>query len=149
MLVAQGCKSARYFQAPSYSREPTYYEQLGVTPDTPSGTRRGYLSELAMQHLSFSDHDDYLDLYDEEGNWRTQIVVIFAENVSTPTDRTRPIEVTGPVVRIERSGPPNTKGSYATDVVVVETWKYVDSTTVPRKNTEKPKVGLHPSRPPE
>ena len=66
--------------------------------------------DMAMQHPSISDRDDYLDLYDDKGNWRNQIVIVFEKGVTPPEERTKPIEVKGPVGYIDLGGPKGTKG---------------------------------------
>jgi len=134
-----GCKSSSQEDSFHSFRLPTLREQLGVTPDTKSETRVGYLSEMAMQHPSLSKQDDYLDLYDEHGNWRNQIVIVFEDSVTPPKDRTKPIEVKGPIGHIDLGGPKGTKSEYANDVVFVESWRQLDPKDVPRKKDVEPK----------
>ena len=142
VVCTQGCSSDTPLASTADFREPAFLEQLGVKPDTPRGKRRGYLSDMAMQHPSISERDHYLDLYDKKGNWLNQIVIIFAEGVSVPTDRTRPIEVSGRVGHIDMGGPPGTKSEYANDAVIVESWRHLTSKEVPRKRTVEPEDAL-------
>ena len=142
VVCTQGCTSVTGPPSTADLREPTLLEQLGVKPGTPRGKRKGYLSDSAMQHPSISERDDYLDLYDKKGNWLNQIVIVFAEGVSEPTDRTRPIEVSGFVGNIDMGGPPGTKSEYANDAVVVESWRYLTFKEVPRKKIVEPEDAL-------
>jgi len=138
MCTVTGCRSSSQEDSFHGFRLPTLREQLGVTPDTKPVTRIGYLSEMVMQHPSISKRDDYLDLYDEHGNWRTQIIIVFEDSVTPPKDRTKPIEVKGPIGHIDLGGPKGTKREYANDVVFVESWRQMDPKDVPRKKEVEP-----------
>jgi hypothetical protein len=138
MCALTGCTSSSQESTPHDFRLPTLREQCGVTTNAQPSLRVGYLADMAMQHPSISDRDDYLDLYDEKGNWRNQIVIVFEQGVPLPADRTRPVEVNGPVGHIDMGGPPGTKREYANDVFFVETWRYLDPKDVPRKKTVEP-----------
>ena len=84
VLVGNGCRLSAERRLGDDLVEPSLREQLGVSPDSQADTRVGYLSNMAMQHPSISERDDYLDLYDKEGNWINQIVIVFAEGVAPP-----------------------------------------------------------------
>ena len=138
VLVGNGCRLSAERRLGDDLVEPSLREQLGVSPDSQADTRVGYLSNMAMQHPSISERDDYLDLYDKEGNWINQIVIVFAEGVAPPADRTRPIEIKGSVGHIDMGGPKGTKREYANDVVFVESWRYLSQKQAPRKKTVEP-----------
>lgn len=144
-----GCKPSSRHTSSQDSHLPTLREQLGVKPDATPETRVGYLSNMAMQHPSISERDDYLDMYDAAGNWRNQIILVFEKGVDPPQDRTKPVEVKGPVGRIDLGGPESTKDEYANDVVFVESWRQLDQKDVPRKEGDEPEPvdeGLNPVR---
>ena len=135
VCAVTGCRSFSQNSTFHDFRLPTLREQCGVATNAQPSVRVGYLADMAMQHPSISDRDDYLDLYDEKGNWRNQIVIVFEQGVPPPADRTRPVEIKGPVGRIDMGGPPGTKGEYANDVFFFFSWRYLQSKDVPRKKT--------------
>ncbi|MBI3986586.1 MAG: hypothetical protein HY343_06685 [Lentisphaerae bacterium] len=148
LLVSAGCRDKQESPFPPSLPKPTVYDFVGVKSNAPQQTRVGYLSSDVMQHPMVSSEQDYLDLYDKEGNWRNQIVIVFGPGVAQPKDVERPIEVKGQVGIIDLAGPEGTKGEYANDVVIVRSWRYLDSKDIPRKRNVEPEPqgeGLKPA----
>ncbi len=94
--------------------------------------RIGYLTDQPMNHPRVTDRDDYLDLYDKKGKWKSQIIIVFEADEKAPKDRSRPIRAEGRIKRIDLGGPAGTRGSYTNDVLYVTSWKYVAAKDVPR-----------------
>lgn len=88
--------------------------------------RRGYLTIIPMQHPMVTDYDDYFDVY-ENGEMRRQIIVVFEPSSKKPVDRSRALELTGRIERIDLGGPKGTRKSYSNEVLYVTEWKYIES----------------------
>ncbi len=96
-------------------------------------TRRGYFSSFSiMQHPMLAPEQNYLDIYDQEGNWQKQIILVFEENTTKP-ESNAPIEVKGTIRHIDMGGPSGTKNEYQNDIFTVKTWTVLDSKDIPRK----------------
>ena len=106
---------------------------ISQKPSATQTMRVGYLASEVMEHPVISDRDDYLDLYDQQGEWRKQIIIVFADALAAPTDRNRPIELKGTLDHIDLGGEPGTRGAYANDVLYVDTWRYLNPIAVPKK----------------
>lgn len=87
--------------------------------------RRGYLTTIPMQHPMVTDHDDYFDVY-EHGEMKRQIIVVFDPASKRPSDRSRALELTGRIERIDLGGPKGTRKSYSNEVLYVTGWKYIE-----------------------
>lgn len=87
--------------------------------------RRGYLTAIPMQHPMVTDHDDYFDVY-EHGEMKRQIIVVFDPASKRPSDRSRALELTGRIERIDLGGPKGTRKSYSNEVLYVTGWKYIE-----------------------
>ena len=132
-ILAQGCQTSTPTASSVELPQETLQTRLGIKANAPAHVCRGYLAAMTMQHPSISERDDYLDLYDKAGKWRRQIIIVFDGGLAAPKDRTRPIEISGEIGRIDMGGPAGTKMGYANDVVVVKSWRYLPTKDVPRK----------------